>query len=53
MKPEEILSHPARALNQAQREHYFEKGYVSVEGLVPDDTLSELLATTDSFVEDT
>ena len=51
MKPEEILSHPARALNQAQREHYFEEGYVSVEGLVPDDVLAELLATTDSFVE--
>ena len=51
IKPEEILSHPARALNQAQREHYFEKGYVGAEGLVSDDVVVELLAVTDSFVE--
>ncbi len=35
MTPEEILKHPARVLTQAQREHYFEKGYVGVESLVP------------------
>ncbi len=51
MKKEEILSYPARALTQSQREHYFEKGYVAVEGLVPKDVLSELLAVTESFVD--
>ena len=35
MTPEEILSHPARVLTQAQREHYFERGYIGVESLVP------------------
>ena len=35
MTPEEILSYPARVLTQAQRENYFERGYVGVESLVP------------------
>ena len=35
MTPEEILSFPARVLTQAQREHYFECGYVGVQKLVP------------------
>ena len=51
MNKEEILSYPARALTQSQREHYFEKGYVAVEGLVPEDVLSELVAVTESFVD--
>ena len=46
MKQEDILSYPARALTQKQREHYFEKGYVAAEGLVPGEVLSELLAVT-------
>ena len=49
MKPEEILSHPARALNRRSASLF--QGYVSVGGLVPADILAELLATTDSFVE--
>ena len=49
MTPEEILSFPARVLTQAQREHYFEHGYVGVESLVPPDTLSELQAVTTIF----
>ena len=52
MKPEEILSQPARTLTQAQREHYFDRGYVGVEGLVPGDILAELFTVTNSFVED-
>ena len=51
MTPDEILAHPARVLSQAQREHYFEHGYVAVESLVPADTLAELTAATDGFVE--
>lgn len=51
MTPDEILSHPARALTQEQREHYFEFGYVGVEDLVPDDMLAELIAVTNEFVE--
>ena len=51
MTPEEILSHPARVLTQAQREHYFEHGYVGVESLVPKETLDELIAVTNDFVD--
>ena len=51
MTPEQILACPARVLSQAQREHYFEHGYVAVEQLVPEATLSELQAVTQAFVE--
>lgn len=51
MTPEQILSHPPRVLTQDQREHYFEHGYVGVEGLVPAATVDELVAVTESFVE--
>ncbi len=51
MTPEDILSHPARVLSQAQREHYFEHGYVGVESLVPHDTLSGLISVTEEFVD--
>ena len=51
MTPEEILSHPARILTQAQREHYFEHGYVGVQSLVPRDVLDELIAVTQEFVD--
>ncbi len=51
MKPEEILRHSPRVLTQAQREHYFEHGYVGVESLVPKETLDELIAVTDDFFD--
>ena len=51
MTPEEILSVPARILSQAQREHYFEQGYVGVESLVPKDILNELVVLTNQFVD--
>jgi ectoine hydroxylase-related dioxygenase (phytanoyl-CoA dioxygenase family) len=51
MKPEEILKHPARVLTQAQREHYFEHGYVGVESLVPAEIIAELNAVTQEFVD--
>ena len=51
MTPEEILSHPPRILTQAQREHYFEYGYVGVESLVPAGILAELVGVTNGFVE--
>ncbi|MEM7190658.1 MAG: phytanoyl-CoA dioxygenase family protein, partial [Pseudomonadota bacterium] len=49
MTPEEVLSHPARVLTQAQREHYFEHGYVGVEDLVTGETLADLQRVTDEF----
>ncbi|MEM7268856.1 MAG: phytanoyl-CoA dioxygenase family protein, partial [Pseudomonadota bacterium] len=51
MTPEEILSHAPRVLTQAQREHYFEHGYVGVEDLVTGDELAGLQAVTQDFFE--
>ena len=51
MTPEQILSYSARVLSQAQREHYFEHGYVAVESLVPAETLARLQAVTADFGE--
>ncbi len=51
MTPEAILAEPARVLTQAQREHYFEYGYLCVESLIPKDMLEELNAVTQRFVE--
>ena len=51
MTPEQILSYAPRVLTQSQREHYFEHGYVGVESLVPADTLAEVQAVTNEFVE--
>ena len=50
MTPDEILSYPPRVLSQARREAYFEKGFVSVQEIVPSDILKELQATTQGFV---
>ncbi|MEM7115013.1 MAG: phytanoyl-CoA dioxygenase family protein [Chloroflexota bacterium] len=51
MTPEEILSYEPRVLSQAQREHYFKHGFVSVGDLVPAATVAELVRVTKSFVE--
>lgn len=51
MTPEEILACPARVLSQSQREHYFEHGFVGVDSLLPQDTLSALQSVTAEFVE--
>ena len=51
MTPEQILSHPPRVLTQAQRESYFEKGYVLVENVVPDEWIERLRNVTNEFVE--
>lgn len=49
MQIEEILKEPARVLTQSQRESYFSKGFVSVEELVPAETLTELQSVTAEF----
>ena len=51
MTPEQILSYPPRVLTQAQRESYFEKGYVLVENVVPDEWIERLRDVTNEFVE--
>ncbi len=42
MTPEEVLSHPPRVFSQAQRESYFENGYLSVERFVDGEWLERL-----------
>ncbi len=51
MTPEQVLSHPARVLSQAQREAYFADGYVLIERLISDEWLERLRAVTAEFVE--
>lgn len=51
MTPEKILSHPPRVLTQAQREFYFDKGYVMLEGLINQEWLARLRRVTADFVE--
>jgi len=51
MKPEDILSHPARVLSQVQRERYFATGYLAAEGLIPDSWLDRLSALSDRFLD--
>jgi ectoine hydroxylase-related dioxygenase (phytanoyl-CoA dioxygenase family) len=52
MKPEDILDHPANVLSQAQREFYFERGYLKAEGIVPRDMLASLRRATDALLEE-
>ena len=35
MTPEDILKHDGRVLTQAQREFYFENGFMAAQGLIP------------------
>lgn len=51
MSPDDVLAHAPRVLTQAQREYYFDHGYVGVESMVPTDVLAELIKVTDGFVE--
>ena len=51
MKREEILSKQSRVLSQAQREFYFDNGYLCVERFVSKDWLNRLHAVTDDLLE--
>lgn len=51
MTPEDILSQEPQVLTQAQRESYFENGYILLERLIPEDRVEQLRATTEAMVE--
>jgi len=51
MTPEQILKFPARVLTQAQREFYFNEGYILLEKVIGDDWLKKLREATDEMVE--
>ena len=52
MTPEDVLAVPAKVLTQAQRESYFEKGYLLVEKAIDEDWLARLRAVTDGVIEE-
>ena len=51
MTPEQVLSRPPRALSQAQRESYFENGFVAVERFVGREWLERLRRIALEFLE--
>lgn len=51
MNSDDILAHPARVLEQAQREHYFEHGYLAFPGLLEEVLLDELRAVADKVLD--
>ena len=53
MTPEQILSLRPKVLSQAQRESYFENGYLLLEAIIPEDWLERLRAVTQEMVEQT
>jgi ectoine hydroxylase len=51
VRPEQILTCPAKVLSQAQRERYFETGFLTAPGLIPEGWLRRLIELSDQFVE--
>ena len=51
MTPGNILSHEPVVLTQAQREFYFDNGFVAVDGLVPPEWVQRLTARSCAFLE--
>jgi ectoine hydroxylase-related dioxygenase (phytanoyl-CoA dioxygenase family) len=51
MTPDAILAHAPRVLSQAQRETYFEKGYLVVESVVPVDIIDRVNEVTATYIE--
>ena len=48
---EDILAQPARVLTQAQREFYFENGYLLLVGVIGDDWLTRLRSAMEDVVD--
>ncbi len=51
MTPEAILAQKPRVLTQAQRESYFENGYLLLERIIPESWIEKLRAATGEVVE--
>lgn len=51
MTPEDVLAQPGRVLSQAQREQYFQDGYLVLEGAVDPGWIVRLLRQTQEFVD--
>ncbi len=53
MTPEEVVSHPSKALTQEQREFFFENGWLLLEKVVPDAWIERLRAAAAAIVDGT
>jgi ectoine hydroxylase-related dioxygenase (phytanoyl-CoA dioxygenase family) len=51
MTPEQVLLQPPRVLSQAQREFYFNEGYLLLPAILPVEWVARLRAATDDLVE--
>ncbi len=51
MTPDEIRAIPPKFLSEAQRESYFETGYLLVEKAISDDWIERLCATTEEMID--
>ena len=51
MTPEQVLSIRPKVLSEAQRESYFENGYLLLEAIIPEDRLERLRAVTQEMIE--
>ena len=51
MTPEQILSMPPRVLSQAQRETYFNDGFIILEKVIGEEWITKLRDATDELVE--
>ena len=53
MRPDDVLSSPARVLEQAERAFFFDQGYVVKPRIISDDWITRLNAGIDALVERT
>ena len=51
MYPDRVNDHVPKVLTQAQRDFYFDNGYVLLESIVPIETIERLRAVTEAMVE--
>ena len=51
MTPEQVLAIAPRVLTQAQREFYFDNGYLLLEGIIEAERIARLRAATDEAIE--
>ena len=52
MLAEDILKHPAKVLSQAERERYFETGYLLLESFISEQWLARLEEVSEAFVDE-
>ncbi|WP_417518664.1 phytanoyl-CoA dioxygenase family protein [Minwuia sp.] len=52
MLAEDVLKREPIVLTQAQRQHYFDHGYLHLDGFISDEWMQRLARVTDRFVED-